>query len=149
MTFIYHQKRRWVKKTYVDFDCGFFIILLLVSTRMNLIFILKVLKILNFPVWLRNRLISSGLEPELSPTKKSCMTSNYKQFSTNIRIIYIIRFTPVLLTPRGQNNLSSLQTSVKNLGRAGLDILSYSFSPLFDWLRYRYNKVTGCLSIFW
>ena len=39
-----------------------------------------------FPVWLRNRLLSTGLEPVLSQTEKSCIASNYRQFSTNIKI---------------------------------------------------------------
>ena len=33
-----------------------------------------------FPVWLQNRLISTGLEPVLSHTEKSCIASYYKQF---------------------------------------------------------------------
>ena len=33
----------------------------------------------------RNRLISAGLEPVLSQTEKSCITSCYRQFSTNIK----------------------------------------------------------------
>ena len=37
-------------------------------------------------VWLHNRLISSGLEPDLSHTGKSCIASDYRQFSTNIEI---------------------------------------------------------------
>ena len=35
---------------------------------------------------LRNRLISGGLEPVLIHTEKSCMTSYYRQFPTNIKI---------------------------------------------------------------
>ena len=46
----------------------------------------KVVIILYFPVWLRNRLLSAGLEPILSQTEKSCIASNYRQFSTNIKI---------------------------------------------------------------
>ena len=34
-----------------------------------------------FPIWLRNRLISDGLEPVLSQTEKSC-----RAISTNIKI---------------------------------------------------------------
>ena len=34
-----------------------------------------------FPVWLRNRLISAGLEPVTSNTEKSCIASYYRQFS--------------------------------------------------------------------
>ena len=44
-----------------------------------------------FPVSLRNRLISGGLEPVLSPTEKLCLASFYIQFSTNIKYT-IIRF---------------------------------------------------------
>ena len=33
-----------------------------------------------FPVWLRNRLLSAGLEPVLSQTEKACIASNYRQF---------------------------------------------------------------------
>ncbi len=36
-----------------------------------------------FPVWLRNPIISAGLELVLTHTKKSCIASYYKQFSTN------------------------------------------------------------------
>ena len=39
-----------------------------------------------FPVWFWNRLISAGLEPVLSYTEKSCTTSYYRQFSSNIKI---------------------------------------------------------------
>ena len=44
-----------------------------------------------FPVSLRNRLISGGLEPVLSPTEKLCLASFYIQFSTTIKCT-IIRF---------------------------------------------------------
>ncbi len=40
-------------------------------------------------------LLFGGLEPILSHTEKSCITSYYKQFSTNIKI-KIIRLIPVL-----------------------------------------------------
>ena len=40
----------------------------------------------NCLVWFRNRLLSGGLEPVLSQTEKSYITSNYRQFSTNIKI---------------------------------------------------------------
>ncbi len=33
-----------------------------------------------------NRLLSAGLEPVLSQTEKACTGSNYRQFSTNIKI---------------------------------------------------------------
>ena len=38
------------------------------------------------PVWLRNRLISAGLEPVLSHIEKSCIKSFYRQFSTIIKM---------------------------------------------------------------
>ena len=38
------------------------------------------------PVWIRNRIISAGLEPILSQTEKLCLASYYKQFSMNIEI---------------------------------------------------------------
>ena len=38
-----------------------------------------------FPVSLRNRLISGGLEPVLGHTEKFCLASYYIQFSTIIR----------------------------------------------------------------
>ena len=40
---------------------------------------------MSFPVWLRKRLISAVLEPVLSHTEKSCITSYYRQFSTNYK----------------------------------------------------------------
>ena len=43
-----------------------------------------------FPIWLQNRLISRGLEPVI----KSCIASNYRKFSSNVKIISLI---PVLL----------------------------------------------------
>ena len=49
-----------------------------------------------FPVWLRNRLLSTGLEPVLSQTEKSFVASNQRQFSTNIKI-KIIKLIPVFL----------------------------------------------------
>ena len=45
-----------------------------------------------FPVRLRNRLISGGLEPVLSHIEKSCIASNYTQFSKNIRIKLLCYF---------------------------------------------------------
>ena len=41
---------------------------------------LKLLRVI--PVWLRNRLISAGLEPVPSHTEKACIASYYRQFST-------------------------------------------------------------------
>ncbi len=38
-----------------------------------------------FHVWLRNRLLSARLEPVLRQIEKSFLTSNYRQFSTNIK----------------------------------------------------------------
>ena len=35
---------------------------------------------------LPNRLISAGLEPDISDTEKSCIVFNYRQLSTNINI---------------------------------------------------------------
>ena len=49
-----------------------------------------------FPVWPRNRLISAGLEPAPSHTKKSCIALNYRQFTININI-KIIKLVSVLL----------------------------------------------------
>ena len=45
-----------------------------------------------FPVWLRNRLTSTALEPVLSHTEKLCIVSYYSQFSTNIKMIIITQF---------------------------------------------------------
>ncbi len=42
-------------------------------------------------------ILSDGLEPVLSQTEKSCTASNYRQFSTNIKI-KAIKLIPVLLT---------------------------------------------------
>ena len=39
-----------------------------------------------FPVWLQNQLISTGLEPVLSHTEKSCIVLYYIQFSMNIKM---------------------------------------------------------------
>ncbi len=49
-----------------------------------------------FPVWLRNRLLSTGLKPVFSQTEKSSIAFSYRQFSTNINI-KIIKLIPVLL----------------------------------------------------
>ena len=49
-----------------------------------------------FPVWLRNRLLSAGLELVLGQIEKSCIVSNYRQFSTNIKI-KIIKLIPDFL----------------------------------------------------
>ncbi len=43
-----------------------------------------------------NWLLSAGLELVLSQTEKSCIASNYRQFSTNIKI-KIIKLIPVLI----------------------------------------------------
>ena len=48
------------------------------------------------PAWFPNRLISAGFKPVLGHTEKSCITSYYRQFSTNIKI-KIIRLITVLL----------------------------------------------------
>ena len=52
-------------------------------------------EIIFFTVWLLNRLISDGLEPALIHTKKLCLVSYYRQFSTNIKIKNI-KLVPVL-----------------------------------------------------
>ncbi len=51
-----------------------------------------------FQVLLRNRLLSTGLESVLSQTEKSCIASNYRQFSTNIKI-KIIKLKPSFVSP--------------------------------------------------
>ena len=43
-------------------------------------------KRIKFPVSLRNRLISGGLEPVVSHTEKLCLASYYIQFSTNVKM---------------------------------------------------------------
>ena len=53
-----------------------------------------------FPVWIRNRLVSAGLELVISFTKKLYIAWYYRQFSTNIQI-KIIKLIPVLLA-KGQ-----------------------------------------------
>ena len=58
---------------------------------------------IKFPVWPRSRLISAGLEPVLSHTETSCISSYYRQFYTNIRI-KILKLKPVLPFPRGRKN---------------------------------------------
>ena len=52
----------------------------------------------DFLVWLRNRLISAGLESVLSHIEKLCIASFYRQFSSNIKI-RIIKLKLVLLGP--------------------------------------------------
>ncbi len=49
----------------------------------------------NFPVWLRNRLLSAGLEPFLSQIEKACIlySIELQTFSTNIKI-KIIKLKP-------------------------------------------------------
>ena len=79
--------------------------------------------IIYFPVWLRNRLISAGLEPVLRLTEKSCIASNYRQFFTNIEI-KIIKVIPVLfgrafgpsgLTKEFKSCNFSFNNNVKNI----------------------------------
>ncbi len=54
--------------------------------------------IICFPVWLRNRLLSAGLESVLKKKKKACIASNYRQFSANIKIkLSIIRCDKYIL----------------------------------------------------
>ena len=57
--------------------------------------ILQFTFMLFFPVWLRNRLISAGLEPVVSYIQKSYIASYYRQFSTNTK--KIIKLIPILL----------------------------------------------------
>ena len=45
------------------------------------------LQVNKFIVWLRNRLISAGLEPFLSLNEKSYIVSYYTQFSTYIKML--------------------------------------------------------------
>ena len=54
-----------------------------------------------FSVWLRNLLISAGLEPVLTsqPYWKSCQASYYRQLPTNIKI-KILKLSPILLAHR-------------------------------------------------
>ena len=47
-----------------------------------------------FQLWLRNRLMSAGLEPVFSHAEKSCIALYYRQFFTNIKI-KIIKLIPV------------------------------------------------------
>ena len=56
------------------------------------------MKEITIPVWLRNRLISTGLEPVLSHIEKSCIASYYRQFSMNNKI-KILKIIPVLVNP--------------------------------------------------
>ncbi len=58
----------------------------------------KKINIIVFPVWLRNRLLSAGLAPVLNQTEKSCIASNYRQFSTNIKR-KIIKLKPSFVSP--------------------------------------------------
>ncbi len=72
---------------------------------------LSIYVITAFPVWLRNRLLSAGLEPVLTQTEKLCIASDYKQYSTNIKI-KIIKLTTVLSAwafgPAGLTKLISI-----------------------------------------
>ena len=43
-------------------------------------------QVILFPVWLRNRLLSAGLELVLRHTEKSCIVSYYRQFFMNIKM---------------------------------------------------------------
>ena len=62
--------------------------------KRNLSFLIIKKQLISFPVWLRNRLISAGLESALSHTEKSCIASYYKQYSTNFIKIKNIRLIP-------------------------------------------------------
>ncbi len=47
----------------------------------------------SFPIWLRTRLLSAGLEPVLSQTEKLCTATNYRQsMNIKIKIIKLIPF---------------------------------------------------------
>ena len=50
----------------------------------------------NFPVCLQNRFMSAGSEPVLSLTKKTCITSYFRELSNNHKI-KIIKSFPFLL----------------------------------------------------
>ena len=63
-------------------------------------------RIIIVPLWLWNRLISRGLEPVLSHTEKSCIASNYRQFSTNHK--NNISFVSPGLRPLGSNKICFL-----------------------------------------
>ena len=43
-------------------------------------------EVISFPVWLRNRIITAGLEPVLGHTNNSWVVSYYRQISTNNKI---------------------------------------------------------------
>ena len=58
-----------------------------------------------FPVWLRNRSISAGLEPVLSYTEKSCIESYTMFHEYKIKIINLI---PLLLARASRTNKPSL-----------------------------------------
>ena len=46
---------------------------------------------INISVWLRNRLISVGLEPDSSRNEKSCITDNFPQIFLKItRLILVL-----------------------------------------------------------
>ena len=57
---------------------------------------------IHFPVWLRNRLLSAGLEPVLSQTEKACTASNYRQF-LRISKLKILRLKPGLSAAKGRS----------------------------------------------
>ena len=39
-----------------------------------------------FPLTLQTRLMSGGLEPVIGETEEACISFNYRQFTTNIKI---------------------------------------------------------------
>ena len=43
-------------------------------------------KVIFIPIWLRNRLISAGLELVTVMLKKTCIASYYKKYSVNVKI---------------------------------------------------------------
>ena len=62
----------------------------------------------HFLEWLRNWLLSAGLEPVLSHTEKSYIASYYRQSSKNIKISHksITGFVSLWLRPLGANKTS-------------------------------------------
>ena len=63
----------------------FFFYIFFVSITLPLPSFYKIMQEIYIAVWLRNLLISAGLEQVLSHTEKSCIASYNKQFSRNIK----------------------------------------------------------------
>ena len=68
-----------------------------------------------FPVLLRNRLIYAGLEPVLSNTEKSFITSYYRQISTIIKIKILKLITVLLVCPFVPSGLIKLGSYLRIL----------------------------------